>query len=262
MPLNVEIKDYSKKEFVKPKYFVWSPGKQIIRILDIDLIPVSCYWFGANIRAIGWDDPQSQQNKRIKLENPDNYRNVRGYKSPSDRYFVNVLDRTPVKMCPNCEMEVKAVNGTFPAICPHCNEGIVSKITAKPLNKVRVLQTGKTLVDQFKTIDAKILKEDGTRVGAENFDIILHVVGTGNQRVSVAEETENFEELEVPPEDLYDTSKMAILVSEAELEQLMRGVSLRDLFAARRGSETVEKPLKESNINAEEIQKKVDELFA
>ena len=261
MALEIEIRDYSKKDF-KVKRFTWTPGQHTIRILDTKIPMKMCYWFSNGyVESLGWDDPQSTFNKRIRLENPDNYKNIKGYRPPSDRYAVNVLDRTLTKICPNCNADVKAVNGTFPGLCLACGVGVVSDLEAKPLNEVRVLQGGKTLFEQFKVRDQDTLDEEGNPRGIQNFDLILHVVGVGNQRQVVAVASTNYDKVEVPPEKLYNTETLTIKVSEEEMEQLVRGVVLRDIFAARRATTEVE-VADEVRTDTEEIKRKVEELFA
>ena len=266
MALNIEIRDYSKKEFTKTKYFIWTPGQHIIRILDEDIPRVTCYWFGtAYVQALGFDDPQAMQNKRIKLENPETFKQIKGYRPPSDRYFVNVLDRSVVKICPSCQSEIKSVNGVFPlVICPVCAKGNLSGVSIAPLNQVRVLSGGKTLFEQFITLQNSNLLENGEPRGVQNFDIILYVVGTGNQRSTVAVATTNFDAVEVSPEQKFDTTKQIAKGNEEEMEQLLRGVVLRDIFAARRSTDVISQATstESSGIDSDEIRRKVDNLFA
>ena len=156
---------------------------------------------------------------------------------------------------------MKAVNGTFPAICLSCEKGVVSNLESKPLDEVRVLQGGKTLFEQFKVRDQDTLDEEGNPRGIQNFDLILHVVGVGNQRNAIAVASTNYDKVEVPPEKLYNTETLTIKVSEEEMEQLVRGVALRDIFAARRATTEVE-IADEVRTDTEEIKRKVEELFA
>jgi hypothetical protein len=271
MALDIEIIDYSKKTFNRPKYFVWTPGEHVVRILDVKIPRKSVYWFGNGyVQALGEDDPQALLNKRIRLENPENYKNVRGYRSFSDRYAVNVLDRTVSKICPNCDADVKATNGTFPAVCPSCNSTAVVNVEPAPLNRVRVMQGGKTLFDQIKTKDDTIRDEEGNPRGVQNFDLKLIVVGTGNQRMTVATETTSYDEIEISPENLFDTETIFPKVTYEEMEQLVRGVSLRDIFAARRSTDLTEVSTESTAVGQEEsveerqarAKKSVDELFA
>ena len=150
MSFKVDIRDYSQGSFRKTKFFVWTPGQHRFRVLDNEAPLTQCYWFGRGfIQANDFDDPQATLNRRIKLEEPEGFRNNKNWRPIQDRYYLNVYDMTPAKICPNCEKDVKAVNGTFPALCSSCGVGVVSDLEAKPLNEVRVLTGGKTLFEQF-----------------------------------------------------------------------------------------------------------------
>ena len=43
MTLDIEIRDYSKKDFTTVKRFVWTPGQHTIRILDTKIPMKMCY---------------------------------------------------------------------------------------------------------------------------------------------------------------------------------------------------------------------------
>jgi hypothetical protein len=262
MPFNVDIKEFGG-DFKKTKYFVWTPGEHTIRILDEDVPHHLCYWFGSgHVKALGADDPQATQNKRIRMENPDNFKKVKGYRQLAVRYFMNVLDRTVVKICPECQREVKAVSGEFPNVCPVCSEGKLAAIEAAPLNEVRMLQGGKTLFEQFVEKQNTTRDEEGNEIGVQNFDINLVVVGVGNKRQTIAMVGDGRDEVSVPPESLYDTNKMIPEVTTEEMEKLVAGVSLRDLLAGRRQTtettSTVVPPAPEVEETADEA---VDDLF-
>jgi hypothetical protein len=261
MPFNVDIKDFGKT-FEKTKYFVWTPGEHTIRILDEDVPHHLCYWFGSgHVKALGADDPQALLNKRIRMENPDNYKKVKGYRPLNVRYFMNVLDRTVVKICPECEREVKAISGEFPAVCPVCAKGQLANVEAAPLNQVRIIQGGKTLFEQFVEKQLTTKDEEGNEIGVQNFDLKLIVVGTGSNRNTVAIAGEGRDKVNVPPESLFDTSKMIPEVSIEEMEKLVSGVSLRDVLAARRATTELPNELGDPDIS-EVAEDSVDELFS
>lgn len=269
MGFKVDIRDYSQSQFKKTKFFNWTPGQHRFRFLQDEAPLIQSYWFGRGfIQANGFDDPQATLNRRIKLEHPDDFRNNKNWRPIQDRYYVNILDMTPVKMCPDCENEVKALNGTFPALCPACGKGVVSNLDAKPLNQVRVLTGGKTLFEQIPTVESQHVDEEGEAIPINTYDCVMHVVGTGSQRTAVilADVDENQKpkvyEIEVPPEEeLFDLYTIVPKVTDEEMEQLIQGVSLRDVFAAR--NKTDEDSDEETpRADPEEVQKRVDELFA
>jgi hypothetical protein len=261
MPFYVDIKDFSK-DFTKTKFFVWTPGEHTIRILDEDVPSHLCYWFGSgHVKALGADDPQATQNKRIRMENPDNFKKVKGYRQLNIRYFMNILDRTVVKICPECGKEVKLIGGEFQVVCPHCSEGKLAGVEAAPLNEVRMLQGGRTLFEQFVEKQLTTKDEEGNEVGVQNFDLKLIVVGTGAQRTTVAILGDGRDEVVVPPDQLYDTSKMIPEVTVEEMEKLVAGVSLRDLLAGRRAETTETTGVVDSEVEGA-ADDAVDELFS
>ena len=262
MPFSVDIKTFGG-DFVRTKYFVWTPGEHVVRILDEDVPSHLCYWFGSgHVKALGADDPQATMNKKIRLENPDNFRKVKGYRQLAVRYFMNVLDRTVVKICPECTREVKSVSGEFPPLCPVCQKGQLASIEAAPLNEVRMLQGGKTLFEQFVEKQLTTKDEEGNEIGVQNFDLNLIVVGVGNKRQTIAMVGDGRDEVSVPPEKLYDPYKMIPEVSVEEMEKLVAGVALRDLLAGRRSDTTTEVSTIPDAKVEETAEDAVDDLFS
>jgi hypothetical protein len=269
MSFKVDIRDYSQSQFKKTKFFKWTPGQHRFRFVEDEAPLIQSYWFGRGfIQANGFDDPQATLNRRIKLENPEDFRNVRGWRPIQDRYYINILDMTPVKICHECEAEVKAVNGTFPALCPECNKGVISDTKVEPLNQIRVLTGGKLLFEQIPTVESQYTDEDGEALSITSYDCVLHVVGTGAQRTSVVladvdeDQQPKVYEVEVPPEDLYDLQTIVPKVDDAEMEQLISGVSLRDIFTARKATDEDSDDEETPKADPAEVQKRVDELFA
>ena len=260
MSFSVDIKEFGGN-YTKTKYFVWTPGEHTIRILDENVPHHLCYWFGSgHVKALGADDPQATLNKRIRMENPDNFKRVKGYRQLAVRYFMNVLDRTIVKVCPECAREVKSVSGEFPNLCPVCSEGKLAAIIAAPLNEVRMLQGGKTLFEQFVEKQLTTKDEEGNEIGVQNFDMTLIVVGVGAKRQTIAVAGAGRDEVVVDPEKLYNTNKMIPEVTTEEMESLVSGVSLRDVLAGRRTetTTTIVPPTPEVEETAEEA---VEDLF-
>lgn len=268
MSFKVDIRDYSQSQFKKTKFFNWTPGQHRFRLLQDEAPLIQSYWFGRGfIQANGSDDPQATLNRRIKLESPDDFRKNKSWRPIQDRYYINVLDLTPVKMCHECEAEVKAVNGTFPAVCPQCNKGVIADTKVEPLNEVRVLTGGKTLFEQIPTVESQYTNEDGEVIPITTYDCIMHVVGTGNQRTAVVladvddKGKPKAYDVEVPPEDLYDIYSIVPKITDDEMERLISGVSLRDIFAARNASDESDDE-DAPKADSAEVQKRVDDLFA
>lgn len=234
MSFSVDIKTFGG-DFKKTKYFSWTPGEHTIRILDEDVPSHLVYWFGSgHVKALGADDPQATQNKRIRMENPDNFKQVKGYRQLNVTYLMNIFDRTVVKICPECTREVKLVGGEFPILCTACGKGKIAAVEAAPLNEVRVLQGSKTLFEQFVEKQLTTKDEEGNEIGVQNFDLNLVVVGAGTKRQTVVMVGAGRDEVPVPPDELYDTGNMIPEVTVEEMEKLVSGISLRDIWAGRR----------------------------
>ena len=124
---------------------------------------------------------------------------------------------------------------------------------------------GKTLFEQFPSLESRYTDENDEPIDITTYDCLMHVVGTGSNRSGVVvadvgeDEKPKIYDREVPPEDLFDTSTIVPEVSDEEMEQLIAGVSLKDIFAARRNDseDTEEKP----KVDKSKAQQAVDEIF-
>ena len=117
------------------EFLALPPGNSVIRVIDDDYVVYDSHYInGTSIACLGEDCPICKNNHRLIVENPDNFRDCRGYYPRSARYFINVLDRTVAKICPECGAEVKQNIPT----CPKCST-IITAVKAEPLNKVKIL---------------------------------------------------------------------------------------------------------------------------
>lgn len=252
------------RSFDKPEFFVFTPGEHLIRILNEEPYTELCYWFGRGyIKALGWDDPVAEQNKVIKLENPENYRNVKGYHGLQERLYTNVLDMTPAKVCPKCGADVKSVDGIFPMMCPKCNTAVTS-IESAPLNKVRVLSGTKNFWENFDKFEKTELDESGEFIGWTSFDIQLLVAGEGRGRNVVPRSTGYREAREVPEDALFDLESITPKLTEDELEHMLRGVSFKDVMAARRATSDLSELDEDDQLSEEDqaqIQESLENIF-
>jgi predicted RNA-binding Zn-ribbon protein involved in translation (DUF1610 family) len=245
--------------FRKTEHIDLSPGQTTIRIIDT---PEEAYKFhthyikGVYIKCLGEDCPVCKSNMKIFAENPDKYRDVPGWSPKAERFAVNVFDKTPVKICKNCKAEIKKNGASFLPVCPKCNQPVIAEPEA-PLNKIKVLAKGVTVADLLNGIDASILDKEGNKVGINNFDIVLYVTGTGKQQtISPIPLIDKTEPVEYKPEDKFDLKKIAIELTSEEISDLQRGISLRDIFAARKSAvpaDGVEEPVEASEAVKKEI---------
>lgn len=230
--------------FRKTEHIDLTPGQTTIRILDT---PEEAYKYythyvkGVYIKCIGEDCPICQNNTKIYATNPKNFRDVPGYSPKSARFAVNVLDKTMVKICKNCHTAVKKVGSNYPPVCPNCNVPIVTEQEA-PLNQVKVLAKGVTLADLLNGIDESVQDTQGNKIGINNFDIILYVSKTGrDQTISTIPLVDKNEPAVYKPEDKFDLTKIAVELTPEEIDDLLKGISLSDIFKKRNALESISK---------------------
>lgn len=90
------------------------------------------------------------------------------------RYVVNVLDRTPYATCPACSTESPGKR------CISCKTDI-SKVDAKPLNKVKILEGGPQLFTQVLNPIERMQKDD-LNLEITDYDIKFTTSGKGRDR--------------------------------------------------------------------------------
>lgn len=223
--------------FRKTEFVELSPGQTFIRIIDTSKEAkkfFTHYIKGVSILCLGEDCPVCRNNTRIYAENPESYRDIPGWSPRQERFAVNVFDKTPVKTCPNCNVDVKKTGNSFTPVCPKCGQPIV-EVVEHPLNKVKVLAKGVTVAELLNGIDASILDENGDKVGINNFDIALYITGSGKtQTISPIPLVDKRDPISYNPEDKFDLDKVAIELTPEEIGNLISGISLKDIFAARR----------------------------
>jgi len=249
--------------FRKTEHIDLSPGQSTIRIIDT---PEEAYKYythyikGAYIKCLGEDCPVCKSNTKIFSEYPDSYREIPGWSPKQERFAVNVFDKTPVKICKNCKAEIKKNGTAFLPVCPKCNQPVIAEPEA-PLNKVKVLAKGVTVAELLNGIDASILDEKGDKIGINAFDIVLYVTGTGKQQtISPIPLVDKKDPVEYKPEDKFDLTKIAVELTPEEIGDLQKGISLKDIFAARR-SAVPEGDTKEPADVAESVKKEIADLL-
>lgn len=217
----------------RTEYISLTPGAHVIRILNSRAKDIFVHYINkATVECLGDDCPICANNKSLISAFPNDFRNQPGYVKKTERHYVNVLDKTPAKVC-ECGQEYKDLSATF---C-RCGKQLPD---AKPLMKVKVLAKGKTLFEHLETIHNSILDAENNPIGIHNYDISLVVSGTGrdvnytpipNPANSAPVEQKYLDEM-------FDLDKAIIRLTPEELLDLQRGISLKDIFAARRSKET------------------------
>ncbi len=256
---DIEVKFNGQFNKSKRTEFMALPeGAHLIRILQTQAKTKPTHFFNqtkATALCLGDECPICANNRKLIMQFPENFRDQAGYNKVNYRFFVNVLDKTPAKVCAKCGKEYKDTRQT---ICS-CGEILPNEI--KPLNKVKVLSKGLTLRDDLDKIDKAIQDNSGTPIGLMNYDIMLMVSGSGRDtKITPVPRTDIKDSI---PEnlELFDIEKVTIVLEPDELLDLQRGVSLKDIFAARKKEEAVSFDPIVDQSELEKVNKAVDELF-
>lgn len=234
-----ETKDFPQEKKIN---FMKLTSKHTIRILEEKATKIYAHFLGGrySVKCLGDNCPICKQTFQLISDYPETFRNEPTYSPRQKRYYVNVLDKTPVKKCPECGNEYTNLTT---GICTSCS---VALGKAEPSNTVKVLSKGPAVFSQFNDIHSAVLDDSGEQLGINNFDLVLVVNGRGKDtKITVIPEPHKNAPVDVEYE-LFDVSKAIIEVEPDEMLDLQRGVSLKDIFAARRAEQGAEFSPKES----------------
>jgi hypothetical protein len=214
--------------------FVDMNSTSTVRILTDGYLTIQTHFINrATVQCLGENCPICASNKMLQVQYPDTFRDEPKYAPRRTVNLVNVLDKTPVMICPKCGAEIRTQT-PGPRTCV-CGEIVTS--APVPSNKVKVLSRGVTLFDQLDAINNAILDTKGERIGLTGYDLTFVVSGTGKNKTITPIAGSNTEKPVVNDKDLFDLEAVTIKLSATELVDLQRGVSLKDIFSARRASE-------------------------
>ena len=257
-----KTKSGSGGNFKRTEFLKLTPGTHTVRI--VQKVPKKYYqhWFGGGVECLGEECPQCAQNQRIIDDNNGDYdvaKKVEGFVKRDARGAVNVVDRTPIKICPECGAENRPTNNEFPSACWSCTT-LITDVAPKVTNNVKVFSRAASVFDQLYDLDKHTLDKEGNVVGINNFDVSLYIVG--NNCVPVP--TENREVLEVDESKFYDLEKVALKLSAEEMTQRMKGVSIKEIFQARKPDgykDASEDSVEISKEKVAEIQSEIKDIF-
>lgn len=260
-----------KSQFKKLDFFKLTQGIHRVRFLDEEVYQTAVHFLPSgkfSVKCLGENCPICQRDRKIMLERPDDFKEDPNFIPTQYRYFFNVLDRTNVKVCPNCGAENKQSvfsneKWVFSATCG-CG-AFITDVSPTPSNKVKLLSTGSTFGTDLRALSMSVLDDNGDSIGINSFDVGIVVTGTGfNKRSNLQPLTKYMDEVKVNPEDLYPSDSGYITLSPEEILDALRGVSLRDLFTARGNSTpspVTEEVTAAEKIASEEVKAKIDNLF-
>jgi len=253
--------NFKKTEFLSIKM----PGKYVVRILESPVL-VSTHFVNNKypIKCLGEKCPICANNKRIIMQNPENFRDIRGYLPRNDRYMLNVYDKTEVKVCSNCKKEVNAIDGNFPPVCG-CGTYIINEVS-HPSNRIKVFSMTADHAVQLQMIEKARQTPEGEPIGLDTYDLVL-LAAMSNKKMNwtpMPEPSANTP-LGITSEQLKEfltpKEKFAIVLDEGEINSLLKGVALKDIFVARK-AEVVDGTLTTEPRSKEEVEERVEQLFS
>jgi hypothetical protein len=231
-----------------------------IRILTNGYLPILTHYINkVTVQCIGEGCPVCSTNRMLMMQFPDTFKDEPKYSPRRVNNLVNVLDKTMVRVCPKCQSELRT-NGLATSPCK-CGEILTG--TPTPSLKVKVLSRGVTLFDQLDAINNAILDDKGERIGLTGYDITFVISGASRNKVITPLPGQVSPMPEYKEADLYDLDKVTLKLTETELVDLQSGVSLKDIFSARKASEK-SSSIAESVLPKElmdSVQSDVDALF-
>jgi len=249
--------------YQKPVYFKNTVGNHIIRVLPAKYTKVWAHYLTmarAMVVCPGRDEcPICEQNVKIRAEYPADY-SKHGYLGLSQRFCVNVYDRTPTIVCSQCQTEnIATLTGKFNPVCSNCGNSLIT-LKPAPLNKVKLLSGGPEFFNLLNGYDDSVLDESGEPLGLGNFDIQIMCMPDKNNRVkgTPIPLSNQRDVLEISEDDLYDTELAVLKFTPAEILELQHGVKIRDIFLARKSVVETTDPTQEEQETAEDA---VNSLF-
>jgi hypothetical protein len=266
-----------RKTFKKTVFFTPELGSHYIRFLSPSQKASKTpqhYLAGSrtSVKCLGDECPICENNRILFAENPGKrFIEIKGLNLPSTYAHINILDKTPVKICPNadCGHEVKAdMMGKFPTVCPYCispqKQTLLVDVKPSPSGKVKVMSLSKTLAGQVDTQESGVLDAEGNPLPLTSYDYEIFVVPNGDKKSIVFKPHPEMNGVEnVPEEMFFDTENSVLTLTRDEIISLMKGTQLRDIFAARKTADTkATESVEKVPLSQEEIQKKISELMA
>lgn len=252
-----DVVENKNPKYRKTEFLNLTAGEHRIRILESMETKKYTHYIGfAYVECLGEECPVCENNKKILYEHPEDYREQRGWSPRSQRFYINILDKTLVRTCPKCHKETQEV------FCPDCTNPTSDPA---PSNRVKVFSMGKQLLEDVKVLSRSVRNKQDERIDIRTYDFILAVRGAKQSKtISVAHKwypgDEAFED--VKEDAFFDLENVAIKLSREEMLDLFNGASLKDIFAIRRAKrESINRTETGSEQLREDINAAVDEVF-
>ena len=249
----------STSKFRKTEYIQLAQGENTIRFLENATDRYAHFVNRAYVACLGDDCPICENNKRIIYENRESFRDDKSYRPRSQRFYVNVMDKTRVKTCPACATVTKNLSL---ATCPACAT-VLSDV--HPLNQIKVLAKGRELFESLVMLSNTIRNEGDEVVPITTYDWTLVVSGTekNTKTTPMPRWTGQGNVQDLFGQEAFPLENVLPELTREELVDLMNGASLKDIFAIRKAAKQVAKSENESGdpVLMGDIDASVDSLF-
>ena len=227
-----------KPKYRKTEFMNMDAGEHRFRILEPMETKHYTHYVGfAYLKCLGDECPICENNKKILYEHPEDYKEQKGWAPRSQRFYINVLDKTLTRVCPKCGLEKPNYTSET---CP-VDGTIMSQLA--PLNRVKVLSMGSRLLEDIKVLSKSVRNKQDERIDIRMYDFIAEVKGAKqNKTTNIAHKwypgDEAYENLE--GQDLFELSEVAINLSREEMLDVFNGAKLKDIFVMRRAKKQIE----------------------
>ena len=253
-----EVKKYTKKTDFNQITVRLTPTqtdsfvKTIFHLLDTKINVVDTHYVPnvGYIACNGEGCTFCENNKAIYKRSPKTFRNEVGYFGNSTKYLMNVYETTPVIICPKCGNYYKNLNIRE---CS-CSQSLIG-IQPVPLNRNLILRVGKRVFEAIQSFlrdpSTKIDDADDYKKIIEKFGGKMPPVSAWIMKIEVSATDKTKQDFSVNPnpdkvtpfeysEQLRDLNDGGYLVlSNSEMLEISHGVSLKDIFNARKVKEEI-----------------------
>ena len=235
-------------DFKKTAFYKLEPGKHRFRVVSHAVQKLVHFLNNVSFECPGEEDcPVCLRNAEIlaKAGGDKQKAKEQGWKPYNTNYYINIVSRNPVKIHPESEGYENppfayGENGEvfWPPVC---------KKTAKPLTEVPVTVSNKVYVlrgspalfwKNYQNPQAVTFNDLYKKFGgAIPCDVQITSIQKENSTIKtfILEALENeTEPVDVNEEDLFDLENITIKLTSEEIVSILAGVSLRDIFAARK----------------------------
>lgn len=230
-----------KKKVESPWLKISEGAPVVVQIMDEHPTEVHTHWItDSSGRKVGFKClgsamcPACQRNNRINWDNkhPD-------YVRRSNRYRLNVLDLTPVVVCPECGAEYHYSMVPDRCSLDSCNADLTD-VEPAPRNRVKVLEKGVTVMQQLDALDSDVHPLTDEKMSIQEYPIKIMAQGKGLNTVTMIHPLAPRDDIDFDVYERHDLEEMSFELTPDEIEYLLDGGTLNDILAARSADDEVE----------------------